>query len=99
MNEIHRNFARVALKETLLKCTLAIKFKKVNGEERLMNCTLSPDIVPVIKKDPSTETKYSDNVMRVWDVDLKAWRSFIIDNILEVTHPTVGVINFNVENL
>lgn len=53
-----------------------VTFKKVDGTSRVMNCTLSQDIVPATE-NASTKTKAKSlELQAVYDTDNKAWRSF-----------------------
>jgi len=61
-------------------------FKKTNGEERDMICTLQPDIIPDAKKeDPLSQKKVrsiNEEVISVWDTEVEAWRSFRVDRVI-----------------
>ena len=64
-----------------------VKFTKVNGEERLMRCTLKEDLLPepvASDTEINRNRKPNDSVQVVWDLDKKAWRSFRIDSVLEM---------------
>lgn len=72
------------IKVLLTERNVKITFTKKDGTERVMNCTLNPDVIPLVesvqdKREKSKEKDY----MAVYDVDLKAWRSFIIKNVKE----------------
>ncbi len=62
-----------------------IEFTKVNGETRVMKCTLDPSIIPAAtKEDPLSQKKVravSEEVLPVWDVDKEQWRSFRVENV------------------
>jgi hypothetical protein len=62
-----------------------VEFTKVNGETRLMKCTLDPSIIPVAtKEDPLSQKKVrsvSEEVLPVWDVEREQWRSFRVENV------------------
>ena len=62
-----------------------VEFTKVNGETRVMKCTLDPSIIlPATKEDPLSQKKVravSEEVLPVWDVDKEQWRSFRIENV------------------
>lgn len=62
-----------------------ITFKKKDGTIRDMTCTLDPaTITSIFGEQPISEdeTKFHDNgVISVVDLDKKAWRSIILDNI------------------
>ena len=73
---------RDTLVEGLRKDVLTINFTKVNGEERVMNCTLNETLLPeAITSD--SEKKENLDVIAVWDTDKDAWRSFRVDSIKE----------------
>jgi hypothetical protein len=74
------------LKVKLQEGTVSIKFTKVDGTIREMNCTKSNTIIPAEVLSGLKNTKAPrDDVMSVWDVDKDQWRSFRIDNIIEWT--------------
>ena len=63
----------------------SVTFTKVNGEERVMRCTLQEWALPraVIAEEShkkrNRETNYE--VLSVWDLEANAWRSFRIRNV------------------
>jgi len=60
-------------------------FKKANGEERDMLCTLREDVIPASSSDNNTKPKtngYSDAAIRVIDVNKGEWRSFRVDSVV-----------------
>jgi hypothetical protein len=63
-----------------------VVFKKTNGEERDMACTLQESVVPAATKDdPITQKKVravNEEVIPVWDVNKSAWRSFRVDSVV-----------------
>lgn len=67
---------------------VAITFTKKDGSERVMNCTTSTKLVPaptiVEGSEPKKEKKKNDEVMPVYDLDAKGWRSFRWDSIKQV---------------
>ena len=73
------------LKNLLEQNVVVVDFTKLNGDKRVMTCTLREDIKPAaIKADPMSQTKVrevSDAVVSVWDVNAKGWRSFRYDRI------------------
>ena len=67
-------------KEALLEEHCMVTFKKVSGDERKMRCTLRKEDIP------SAQTKIRElntDVLPVWDLDAKGWRSFRIENVTE----------------
>ena len=71
-----------ALKHSVCEVT----FTKVNGETRTMPCTLREDIVPVYeRKTPVKEaTDKEKATLSVWCIDKNAWRSFRVDNVVDL---------------
>lgn len=72
---------------------VAVKFTKKDGSDRTMLCTLNESNLPEFAKpaDPinGEEPKvinYSDEALRVFDVDKQEWRSFRWDSIQSVAY-------------
>jgi len=76
---------REDLEKLLEQNVLVVDFLKLNGDKRVMTCTLREDIKPsATKKDPMSQKavrKVSDAVVSVWDVNAKGWRSFRYDRV------------------
>jgi len=71
--------------------TVTVTFTKKDGTERVMNCTTNPDVVPKIEiKEGATPRKQSETTMRVFDTDIKEWRSFTTKSIKQI-NVTLGV--------
>ena len=68
------------LKNLLKTNVMNVTFTKVNGERRVLKCTLQEDLLPEYNGD-STRKK-NENVISVWDVDNKDWRSFRFDSVI-----------------
>ena len=70
------------LKGVLKTEIVTVTFTKKDGTERVMNCTLNPDIVPKVEvKEDAKPRKVSETTMRVFDTDIKEWRSFTTKSI------------------
>ena len=63
-----------------------VTFTKQDGTERVMNCTLKPELLPEAKPlaEGKTPRKESTTSIRVFDNDLKEWRSFTTKNVTRV---------------
>ena len=76
---------KVDLKHLLEQNVLVVDFTKLNGDKRVMTCTLREDMKPRATKDDTMSQKavreVSDAVVSVWDVNAKGWRSFRYDRI------------------
>ena len=72
--------------EQLETNTCRVIFKKVNGDERDMMCTLRSDIVPAATKtDPITQKNVrniNEEVLPVYDIKAEGWRSFRLDKVV-----------------
>ena len=81
MAEIDKNALTSLLHETICKVT----FKKVNGDTRVMHCTLNESELPsqIDVEEHIQKKKPNENVLAVWDVEAKGWRSFRWDSIIE----------------
>ena len=81
---------REELVELLGKEICDITFKKVNGDERKMKCTLVPSMLPPANRDDKlSQTKIrnlEEKVFVVWAIDIEpsAWRSFRYDRVSAV---------------
>jgi hypothetical protein len=73
------------LKLLLAHNVLVIDFTKLNGDKRVMTCTLREDMKPPATKDDTMSQKkvreISDKVVGVWDVNAKGWRSMRYERI------------------
>jgi dihydrodipicolinate reductase len=73
------------LKNQLEQNVVVVDFTKLNGDKRVMTCTLREDMKPAATKTDAMSTKkvreISDAVVSVWDVNAKGWRSFRYDRI------------------
>ena len=73
------------LKNLLEQNVLTVDFTKLNGDKRVMTCTLREDMKPRATKTDAMSQKavreVSDAVVSVWDVNAKGWRSFRYDRI------------------
>ena len=72
---------RETLIKSLRKKAMRIKFTKVNGEERVMDCTLQEHMIPPTKL---SNRKENEEVLPVWDVNKGEWRSFRLDSITNI---------------
>lgn len=76
------------LKSMLHISPATITFRKADGSMRVMKCTLEakdlPPVVPLAEgKTPRKETT-STKALRVFDLDLKEWRSFTTKNVKRI---------------
>lgn len=69
-----------SIKKQLQEKVCKVVFTKVNGETRVMHCTLNPDLLPE-ETESSRTKKENDSVQAVYDVEAKGWRSFRWDSL------------------
>ena len=72
---------RDTLIKNLQKKAMRITFTKVNGEERVMDCTLQENLVPETNPD---NRKENEEVLPVFDINKGEWRSFRMDSITNI---------------
>ena len=65
-----------------------VTFTKVNGDTRVMKCTLNMDLIPSNKKPKGDDTpelrEGLDSILkaiRVFDTGLEDWRSFKVETV------------------
>ena len=79
---------REELLNLLKNNVVEVTFLKLDGEKRVMPCTLREEFLPEAKKDePLTQKKVreiSDKVIAVWAIESKGFRSFRYDRVQEV---------------
>ena len=79
---------RDELKILLAQNVLVVDFTKLNGDKRVMTCTLREDMKPhATKEDTMSQKKVrdiSEAVVSVWDVNAKGWRSFRYERVNSV---------------
>lgn len=81
------------IKNALQSSELNVVFIKKDGSERSMRCTLKPELLPaqtdleeaVQKKTPNPD------VLKVWDLEKEAWRSFRFDSIIGFSEKSNGI--------
>lgn len=73
------------LKGILQVNPVTVTFTKKDGTERVMKCTLQPELLPKVELKEDTKTrKESITTMRVFDLDKQEWRSFTIRNVKNI---------------
>jgi hypothetical protein len=79
---------REQLSELLHTGECVVEFTKINGEIRSMPCTLKAEIIPpapvkvLAEGEVPKVKKENPEVMSVWCLDKKEWRSFRIANVI-----------------
>jgi hypothetical protein len=65
---------------------VTVTFNKKDGAERVMTCSLQPELLPPSPiKESTTTKKENPNIISVYDLEAQGWRSFIVKNVTNVT--------------
>ena len=72
---------RETLIKNLQKNAMRITFTKVNGDERIMDCTLQEHMIP---ETSESNRKQNEEVLPVLDINKGEWRSFRLDSVTKV---------------
>jgi hypothetical protein len=81
-------FTRDGLIDMLRHNIVTVTFTKVNGDERVMKCTLRSELIPnasIRNGELVVEQKSTSNNVAVWDVDASGWRSFRVENVKNIS--------------
>lgn len=78
------------LYEILRNNVATIKFTKVDGNERVMRCTLKDDLLPEAYRGKGTVLTETQNTLRVFDLDLGQWRSIRSESVLQLSIAPAG---------
>lgn len=84
-------YERESIVSDLRKNVLEVTFTKVNGDQRVMRCTLDPRYMPPKMESENVQeaNKYNrenPDVIAVWDIQNNGWRSFRVDSISYIQH-------------
>ena len=75
---------RDGLKANLKKGEAVVEFTKLNGQHRVMRCTLQESVVPPYSEKGTKKAPPSGDTLAVWDLDKSEWRAFRYDRITSV---------------
>jgi hypothetical protein len=81
-------YTKHQLKEFCQNGVVTVVFTKADGSERTMKATLLPEYVnngKTLLQESENKRPENPDVLAVWDVDAKGWRSFRIDSIKGVS--------------
>lgn len=80
VDEQEQEVFRKWLLSVLGQRVVTVTFSKLNGEERVIECTLKPDTIPQV------DSKENTKLCTVWDVNQNGWRSFHFDRIKNINY-------------
>jgi hypothetical protein len=84
-------FTKENLLDLLRNNLVTVTFTKVNGDERVMNCTLRNDYIPSFDVSNTASQVLRENAGRgdnnisVWDTQSNGWRSFRVNSVKSVS--------------
>lgn len=69
--------------DTLKTQRVDVVFRKKDGEQRKMRCTLMESVLPEIESTTEKrKVSRSADTVSVWDMEKRAWRSFRVDSVI-----------------
>lgn len=78
-------YERDVLLKDLKQAVVEVTFTKVNGEKRVMRCSLDPRYVKVPMDmnhlEEQHKKKENKDIIVCWDVHVGGWRSFRVDSV------------------
>ena len=78
-------YERDAIIRDLRQNVIEVTFIKVNGEQRIMRCTLDPQYLPPNYDpqhlDEQHKKKENLNTIAAWDLNAQGWRSFRVESV------------------
>ena len=74
---------RAEMIQKLQESQCRVIFKKINGEERDMQCTLMESVLPKLQSKPDAkERQPNETIIRAFDINKQEFRSFKVDNVI-----------------
>lgn len=84
-NDKDKKIFRDWLRGLLLTEEVSLKFKKQDGTIRDMFCSLKSDKLPPMLETKAKPKKLNEDVLTMFDLDKKEWRSCRFDSIINIT--------------
>ena len=75
-------YTKEYLRERLQAGIMRVTFDKVNGDRRIMTCTLQDKYLP----PPAFQSERPEpkDSLAVWDLNANGWRSFRLDKVIAI---------------
>lgn len=73
---------RAEMIQQLQERTCRVIFRKIDGEERDMLCTLDFNIIPEDKQPKDAGRAYNEAVIKAFDINKQEFRSFRVENVI-----------------
>ena len=95
-DDANKTIMRDWVKSLLNKQEITVSFTKADGTDRDMRCTLDWDLSPaqeppdgpidgIVKESRAPRKEADPAVIKVYDLEAKAWRSFRMDRLKKIT--------------
>jgi len=80
-------FTKENLIDMLRNNVVTVTFTKVNGQERIMKCTLMAEYVPNAPTNNGQVLleESESKAISVWNTELNGWRSFRVDSVKSIS--------------
>lgn len=77
---------RDAIMQMLQEGVCEVTFTKVDGETRVMPCTLDTSLMPArtVTESSAVQRSFKPSTLSVWCTDQNEWRSFRVSNVTRV---------------
>lgn len=75
------NDEKLNLRELLKNNIVEVDFTKLNGEKRIMRCTLLQSYLPQTDVIKEKSEEFKDSYLSVWDTVSEGWRSFRYESV------------------
>jgi hypothetical protein len=95
MTEIIKIPNREDLVKQLQENLMQITFTKLDGETRVLKCTLHKALTQFVNEETKKKFPTNEEVIPVWDVENGAWRSFRVAAVTKVIN--IGKIPHNAD--
>ena len=79
---------RAELVKMLTTGSVTLEFTKLDGTERVMQCTLAEGVVPPTKVTPDTVQTATNKALAnvvVYDTEKLGWRTVVLDRITKIS--------------
>ena len=94
-DDVNKTIMRDWVKSLLNQQEITVSFTKADGTDRDMRCTLNWDLIPaqhvtgpvdgIVKESKAPKKAPDPAVIKVYDLEAQAWRSFRMDRLKKIT--------------
>ena len=94
-DDVNKTIMRDWVRSLLNQQEITVSFTKADGTDRDMRCTLNWDLIPaqpvtgpvdgIVKESRAPKKAPDPAVIKVYDLEAQAWRSFSMDRLKKIT--------------